>query len=225
MQAILAICHRDGEAIDPPRTAAMLSSMAHRPRERVGTHSARGLWLSALAWPTSVRERNEEQPLRLRQDGVDRAVVVLDGRIDNREELLSALSLHSAEQVMGDVQLLLQVYRRWGIDGFSRLIGDFALVLYDHDTQTMIAARDPSGVRPLFAATLGRCVLLSTEPAALHAAGASHEPDENSVVERLLNTVRGNQRTLYRDVRRIPPRTRLGRDAHQPTSRTVSSVV
>ena len=42
------------------------------------------------------------------------------------------------------------LYKEYGTDMFRRLDAEFALILYDGDTQSYIAARDPIGIRPLY---------------------------------------------------------------------------
>ena len=49
-----------------------------------------------------------------------------------------------------DCEILLPLYREYGLDMFSRLDAEFALVIYDGRTDSLIAARDPIGIRPLF---------------------------------------------------------------------------
>ena len=49
-----------------------------------------------------------------------------------------------------DCEILLPLYREYGLDMFARLDAEFALVLYDGRTDSLIAARDPIGIRPLF---------------------------------------------------------------------------
>ena len=49
-----------------------------------------------------------------------------------------------------DCELILPLYREYGLDMFRRLDAEFAMILYDHKTHSLIAARDPIGIRPLF---------------------------------------------------------------------------
>ena len=49
-----------------------------------------------------------------------------------------------------DCELLLPLYREYGLAMFARLDAEFALVLYDAKTDSLIAARDPIGIRPLY---------------------------------------------------------------------------
>ncbi|MBQ9346407.1 MAG: asparagine synthase B, partial [Oscillibacter sp.] len=49
-----------------------------------------------------------------------------------------------------DCELLLPLYREYGTAMFSMLDAEFAMILYDGERDTFLAARDPIGIRPLF---------------------------------------------------------------------------
>ena len=49
-----------------------------------------------------------------------------------------------------DCELLLPLYREYGVEMFSMLDAEFAMILYDGERDTFLAARDPIGIRPLF---------------------------------------------------------------------------
>ncbi len=63
-----------------------------------------------------------------------------------RDELFSGYDFKSGS----DCELLLPLYQRYGTDMFQMLDAEYALILYDHKTDSLIAARDPIGIRPLF---------------------------------------------------------------------------
>ena len=52
-----------------------------------------------------------------------------------------------------DCEVLLPLYREYGCAMFRRLDAEFACVLYDGRSGSLIAARDPLGIRPLFYGT------------------------------------------------------------------------
>ncbi len=207
MHALWAIYNRRGGPIARSAQLRMVRALAHRPRERVGYHCGEGWWLGALSWPTHQRERDEQQPLRWVDKNRGDLTIVLDGRIDNRDALWRQLppGPHPRQRPAGDAALVLNAYRRWGLDAFRRIIGDYALVLFDEAQQTLVAARDPSGMRPLYATVSAERAAFASELSALRALDNNAPPDEDSVVERLLNTVSGNDRTLYQGIRRLPP--------------------
>ncbi len=49
-----------------------------------------------------------------------------------------------------DCELLLPLYNEHGLDMFNMLDAEFALIIYDKTTHSLIAARDPIGIRPLY---------------------------------------------------------------------------
>ena len=49
-----------------------------------------------------------------------------------------------------DCELILPLYREYGVEMFQRLDAEFAMILYDGRQKKFIAARDPIGIRPLF---------------------------------------------------------------------------
>ena len=49
-----------------------------------------------------------------------------------------------------DCEIILPLYRKYGLDMFSMLDAEFAMILYDSRKDELIAARDPIGIRPLF---------------------------------------------------------------------------
>ncbi|MBQ6522507.1 MAG: asparagine synthase B [Atopobiaceae bacterium] len=49
-----------------------------------------------------------------------------------------------------DCELILPLWREHGTDMFGMLDAEFAMVIYDAERDTFIAARDPIGIRPLY---------------------------------------------------------------------------
>ena len=49
-----------------------------------------------------------------------------------------------------DCEIILPLYKEKGVEMFKELDAEFAMVIYDKETDNLIAARDPIGIRPLF---------------------------------------------------------------------------
>jgi len=49
-----------------------------------------------------------------------------------------------------DCELLLPLYEEYGTDMFAKLDAEYACIIYDAKTNSLVAARDPIGIRPLF---------------------------------------------------------------------------
>lgn len=106
-----------------------------------------------------------------------RYTVVFNGEIYNYLELRDELGGRVAFRTDTDTEVLLAAYARWGAECLTRLIGMFAFAIWDEREQTLFAARDRFGVKPLFfhEAPDGG-LLLASEIKALHVAGVPRRP-------------------------------------------------
>lgn len=49
-----------------------------------------------------------------------------------------------------DCEIILPMYEQYGVEMFKKLDAEFAMIIYDKEIDSLIAARDPIGIRPLF---------------------------------------------------------------------------
>lgn len=49
-----------------------------------------------------------------------------------------------------DCEIILPLYREYGVEMFKKLDAEFAMIIYDGSEKAYIAARDPIGIRPLY---------------------------------------------------------------------------
>ncbi len=85
------------------------------------------------------------QPFSLEGD-----FLVCNGEIYGFEKFRRQLSPKYAFQSDSDCEVLLPLYREYGVEMFAMLDAEFACILYDGQTREYIAARDPIGIRPLY---------------------------------------------------------------------------
>ncbi len=81
---------------------------------------------------------------------LDGSVCICNGEIYGYQKLKEELEKKYTFRSGSDCELLLPMYREYGTDMFSMLDAEYALVLYDAETEEFIAARDPIGIRPLY---------------------------------------------------------------------------
>lgn len=81
---------------------------------------------------------------------LDGSYVVCNGEIYGFSKIKAQLSKKYTFQSESDCEVLLPLYREYGIDMFGMLDAEFACIIYDAATQQFIAARDPIGIRPLY---------------------------------------------------------------------------
>ena len=94
---------------------------------------------------TTKESRREMQP-HVCASG---CVLTWDGRLDNREQLMDALS-GIVSSISTDVEMVAAAYERWGTGSFARLIGDWALSIWNNETRTLLLAKDFIGARHLY---------------------------------------------------------------------------
>ncbi|MEL7604197.1 MAG: asparagine synthase-related protein, partial [Bacillota bacterium] len=76
--------------------------------------------------------------------------IVCNGEIYGFRNLKNTLSSNYTFESGSDCEILLPLYEQHGLDMFAMLDAEFALILYDHERNGFIAARDPIGIRPLY---------------------------------------------------------------------------
>ena len=81
---------------------------------------------------------------------LDGSFVVCPGEIYGCEKLKKRLEEKYTFASDSDCELLLPLYREYGVEMFRMLDAEFACILYDGERQEYIAARDPIGIRPLY---------------------------------------------------------------------------
>jgi asparagine synthase (glutamine-hydrolysing) len=156
------------------------------------------------AFHTDRESRRTQQPVAF----PDGCLLAWNGRLDNRSDLVRDLG-ESLPATPREVDFVLAAFRRWGIDGLSRLIGDFSLALWDPADRLLLLACDVFSVRPLYYVET-RDVLLWASRARplLAAAGLSPEVDEEFVAS-FLTCSRPSGHSPFRAVRMLPPGSAL----------------
>jgi len=138
--------------------------------------------------------------------------VALDGRLDNRPDLARLLDVGAtALERTSDAELVLRAYERWGDACVARLVGDFALVLWDGRRRRILAARDALGARTLYYHVSSRRLALASEARALLALAGPWTLDDDRIADYLVPPLEGADRTstFYREIRRLPAAHRL----------------
>ena len=103
-------------------------------------------WLGFQRLAIMGLEESGMQPFRL-----GRSAVACNGELYGFRPLRERLEARGFHFHSGsDCELLLPLYREYGLGMFAQLDAEFALILYDGEAGRFIAARDPIGIRPLF---------------------------------------------------------------------------
>jgi asparagine synthase (glutamine-hydrolysing) len=144
------------------------------------------------------------QPL-LTPDGA--LAITFNGEIYNylelRDELLRA---GHAFRTTSDTEVLLLGYRHWGVGVLDRLEGMFAFALWDARERRLFCARDPYGQKPFYYTVGGGRFAFSSECRTFpELPGFDATIDPASIADFLAFESFPFDRSIYRDVRKLPP--------------------
>ncbi len=81
---------------------------------------------------------------------LDGDMVVCNGELYGFRPIRQELSKKYVFRSQSDCEIILPLYREYGLKMFEKLDAEFAMILYDSRKDSLIAARDPIGIRPLF---------------------------------------------------------------------------
>ncbi|MEO5751393.1 MAG: asparagine synthase (glutamine-hydrolyzing) [Usitatibacter sp.] len=97
-----------------------------------------------------------------------RYTLVYNGELYNFRALRTELeSLGRVFRTKGDTEVMLQALAQWGEAALPRLQGMYAFALWDSREQSLLAARDPLGIKPLHYSWDGRLLAFASELKAL----------------------------------------------------------
>lgn len=166
MCGIFALYRRESRGPLAPALAEMGGALRHR-----GPDDSAFSWLGPALAPARLTPGAPEEPgargflghhrlsiIDLSADAnqpflsADRKLALsFNGEIYNYVELRAELeALGSRFRTKSDTEVVLEAFRRWGPEGFARLNGDFAFLIYEPAARALWGARDRFGVKPFF---------------------------------------------------------------------------
>jgi len=134
----------DGKPVEPEYLEKVKPVIAPYGFDDSGSYSNTSISILYRAFHTTKESRRETQPL-ITDSG---AAITWDGRLDNRAELIRRLrNVLTIDPT--DLSIVAAAYGEWGTDCFAKLIGDWALSIWDTNSRSLLLAKDPIGTRPL----------------------------------------------------------------------------
>jgi asparagine synthase (glutamine-hydrolysing) len=109
------------------------------------SYSRGGIRILYRAFHTTKESHREKQPC-ISPSGT---VITWDGRLDNRADLISELR-DSLTVNSTDVAIVAAAYEKWGANCLEKLIGDWALSIWNPRERSVLLAKDPVGTKHLY---------------------------------------------------------------------------
>ncbi|MGD9857242.1 MAG: asparagine synthase (glutamine-hydrolyzing), partial [Planctomycetaceae bacterium] len=147
---------------------------------------------------------NGSQPI-FNEDGT--VVVVFNGEIYNFRELRVALESRGHRfATASDTEVIVHLYEEYGEDFPVHLNGMFAIALWDKAQQQLLLVRDRLGVKPLYYGNVNGTIIFGSElKTVLLDESVSREVDAQAVYDYFVLGYIPQPRSIYRDIRKLPP--------------------
>jgi asparagine synthase (glutamine-hydrolysing) len=129
-----------------------------------------------------------------------------NGEIYNYREIRAELkNLGHTFRTSSDTEVLLEGWRRWGTALLPRLIGMFAFAILDYEQASVLLARDPFGIKPLYYVQDRHKIVFASEIAPLlEVSGISRKAHPQTVYDFLCGALGERaDRTFFQDVRQL----------------------
>ncbi len=201
MCGIAGIMTRSGAAPDDGALQALQAALAHRGPDGQGRHVSGGTGLVQTRLAIIDLETGD-QPLYAAEN---KTALVANAEIYNYVEL--KLDMGRVDfKTRSDCEPPLHLYLRHGLDFARHLRGMYALALHDPAEDSLVLARDPFGIKPLYYAETADGFVFASEPQALHRAGLV-EPALNADArdELLQLQFTTGRETVFEGVKRLLP--------------------
>lgn len=181
----------------------MTDSMAHRGPNDRGCYVGSGVALGARRL-SIIDIAGGHQPIA-NEDGSVR--VVFNGELYNYPALRETL-LHKGHHLRTrcDTEALVHLYEEYGDAAAHVLRGMFAYAIWDARSRRLVVVRDRLGIKPLYYTQVGDTFLFASEAKALLTyPGVVPELDETSLELYLALQYVPGPRTLFKNIRKLPP--------------------
>ncbi|MSP90681.1 MAG: asparagine synthase (glutamine-hydrolyzing) [Myxococcales bacterium] len=135
-------------------------------------------------------------------------IIVFNGEIYNFIELRRELEDVGVRfRSATDTEVLVEALEHWGLAAFGRFNGMWAVLAWQRSTQTLLACRDPWGIKPLYASKTGDTLFFASEIKAMRAMGVDLGTPNMVAARAFLDVgeLDTGTRTLYRNVERLEP--------------------
>ncbi|MBN8523513.1 MAG: 7-cyano-7-deazaguanine synthase [Rickettsiales bacterium] len=150
-----------GRGADKTFLTQLLAPISHRGEEKYRNEISvlPGMAIGAHRLAI-VDEYSGKQP---KHDNNKKVFCVFNGEIYNHSQLRQELLSDNNFLSQCDSEVVLYSYLRWGNKFIQHFDGKFALAIYNSNNQTLILARDPMGVKPLYYAHYQDNLIFSSE--------------------------------------------------------------
>ena len=158
-------------------------------------------------------DASANQPMQLQ----GRAIwIVFNGEIYNFRELRRELEANGTRfRTNSDTEVILQLYEQRGTRGVELLRGMFAFAIWDGRDHSILLARDPLGIKPIYYYDDGERLLAASQIRAIRSLSCNLTPDPVGHLGFFLDGYVPEPHTMFSEIRVLPAGCWLRRSSNK----------
>lgn len=201
MSVQAGIWNYDGKPVDRQLLVSMSQATTEYGPDGEGLQVDGNLGMLYRSFCTTVESHAESQPYLF----ADRKLITWDGRLDNRDELISDIGagLTSGE---ADLSIVVAAFAKWKTGCFAKFLGDWAVAIWDASKEELILARDYIGIKRIFYYPRDNSVVWCSQLAPLVLCGDKFQLCDEYLAG-YLSFMPEAHLTPYREIRSVRPGT------------------
>ncbi|MDJ0734536.1 MAG: asparagine synthetase B family protein [Nostocaceae cyanobacterium] len=192
----------------------MLFNPFQTPKSKIDSLNLKSSWqvawglVDSLAENVAFRDKNfaivSADKRKIAISPKEEFVVIGDLWLSNKVELLGKLGIEPSGFTGTESQIIAELWQRWGCECLKLLVGMFALVVCDRNTQKLWCIRDSVGARTLYYTTKGTVRWISPQMKSL-SPYRSHDLDLVALRDYLCCAFVPGEQTLWEDIKEVRP--------------------
>lgn len=131
--------------------------------------------------------------------------IIFNGEIYNFEQLKANQLSEYKFKSRTDTEVLLYLYKKYGIEFLNMLRGDFAICLFDEHKSKLFLIRDHAGIKPLYYYYSNNSFVFSSEIKSILKSGITAGLDEDQLQKYFVFKYVPHNDTLFKGIKRLAP--------------------
>ncbi len=199
MCGIVAVFTKKSYRVNKPVLKKIINTLNHRGPDGEGIEIKD--WYGLAHKRLSIIDlKNSPQPFNSLDN---RYSLIYNGEIYNYIEIRSDLIRMGYKfKSLGDTEVIINAFDKWGVESFNIFEGMFAFILVDNIKNIAYVVRDQLGIKPLFYIETDEGIIFSSEiKAFLDIKGLT--VNEKKIYEQIMYRYVSGEETIYNEVKRI----------------------
>lgn len=145
---------------------------------------------------------NFDGELTLFEDRLNKKIVILNGRIDNKEAIKLKLGLKDND--INDEVIFYKSYLKWGNKLGSHIVGSFACLLFDRYKNKGTIIKDHIGSKPLYFSFINKRLVFSNNITAIrNSSQKANEINQDRIRDYVIYLHGKSGDTFYKDIKKL----------------------